>query len=59
MMCAIPDRYTALSDDTLRTMLANVEQTLRRPSLPDARRIWAEAERKRIKAALAAKDGTP
>lgn len=59
MMCAIPDRYTALSADTLRTMLANVEQTLRRPSLHDARRIWAEAERKRIKAALAAKGEQP
>lgn len=51
------DRYLGLGEATLRIKLANVEQTLRRPSLPDARRVWAEAERKRILAALDAKGG--
>jgi hypothetical protein len=58
-MAASSDRYLALNVDTLRLMLANVQQTLRRPSLPDARRTWAEAERKRIIAALAEKERVP
>ena len=46
------DRYASLGTETLLAMLHTHAQTLRRPSLTDARRVWAEQEKTRITAIL-------